>query len=53
MNWVQLWKTVLLFTLIGYSLLVIVVSIGGFRNIVEMLRELSPNSEPDDHDPGS
>lgn len=48
MNWAQFWKILLLFTLIGYSLLVIVVTIGGFRNLVEMLQELSPKAKPKD-----
>jgi len=45
MNWAQFWKILLLFTLVGYSFLVIVVTIGGFRNLVEMLRELSPGKD--------
>jgi len=40
MSWELLWKAVLALTLCGYSLLVIVVIIGGLRNIVDMLRDL-------------
>ncbi|HUU51630.1 MAG: hypothetical protein WBF32_13460 [Candidatus Aminicenantaceae bacterium] len=45
MNWVLLWKGVLLFTLFGYSLLVIIVFFGGIKNIVAMLKELSAPRE--------
>jgi len=45
MNWVLLWKGVLLFTLFGYSLLVIIVFFGGIKNIVSMLKELSAPRE--------
>lgn len=45
MNWVLLWKGVLLFTLFGYSLLVIIVFFGGIKNIVAMLKELSEPRE--------
>ncbi len=41
MNWVLLWKGVLLFTLFGYSLLVIIVFFGGLKNVVAMLKDLS------------
>lgn len=47
MNWSVLWKAVLIFTLAGYSLLVIVVIIGGTGNIVDMLRDLR---KPPDQD---
>jgi len=47
MNWELLWKIVLIFTLVGYSLLVIVVIIGGAGNIVDMLRDLR---KPPDQD---
>jgi hypothetical protein len=47
MNWELLWKIVLIFTLVGYSLLVIVVIIGGVGNIVDMLRDLR---KPPDQD---
>ncbi|MGB6864645.1 MAG: hypothetical protein WBE11_03065 [Candidatus Aminicenantaceae bacterium] len=45
MNWILLWKGVLLFTLFGYSLLVIIVFFGGIKNIVAMLKELSAPRE--------
>lgn len=41
MNWELLWKAVLIFTLSGYTLLVIIVIFGGARNIVDMLRDLT------------
>jgi hypothetical protein len=49
MNWELIWKFVLLFTIFGYSLLVIVVFFGGIRNIGQMLRELrEPIKESED-----
>jgi len=45
MTWMHLWKFVLILTLFSYSLLVIIVSIGGVKNLVQMLKELS---EPPD-----
>lgn len=48
MNWELLWKSVLIFTLSAYSLLVIVVMFGGIRNIVDMLRDLSNPPDPDE-----
>jgi len=46
MNWVILWKGVLLLTLIGYSLLVVIVFFGGINNIIAMLQDLSsPRNE--------
>ena len=47
MNWAMLWKAVLIFTLAGYSLLVIIVIFGGVGNIVDMLRDLT---KPPDQD---
>jgi len=47
MNWELLWKVVLIFTLLGYSLLVIIVILGGTSNIVDMLRDLR---KPPDQD---
>ncbi len=47
MNWGLLWKIVLVFTLAGYSLLVIIVIFGGVGNIVDMLRDLK---KPPDQD---
>ncbi len=40
MIWMHLWKFILILTLIGYSLLVIIVSIGGSKNLMQMLKEL-------------
>ena len=40
MNWVFLWKTVLIFTLAIYTILVIIVAIGGVKNIKEMFEDL-------------
>ena len=40
MNWMLFWKITLILTLSCYSLLVIVVFIGGLKNVVQMLREL-------------
>lgn len=50
MNWVLLWKSVLLFTLFGYSVLVIIVFFGGIKNINEMLKDLSaPPQTPENN----
>jgi hypothetical protein len=47
MNWILLWKFVLLFTLFGYFFLVCIVTFGGIGNIIEMLKDLSaPSKEP-------
>jgi len=49
MTWMQLWKFILILTLSTYSLLVIIVSIGGAKNIVQMLKELKePPDQPED-----
>ncbi|MBN1225024.1 MAG: hypothetical protein JXB23_17380 [Candidatus Aminicenantes bacterium] len=48
MNWILLWKFVLLLTLGGYSLLVIITSLGGIKNIISMLRDLR---QPPDESP--
>ncbi len=40
MNWQQLWKFVLIFTLSAYSVLVIIVIFGGLKNVVDMLKDL-------------
>lgn len=50
MNWVMFWKAVLVFTLVGYSVLAVIVFIGGLGNIADMLRELRKpvdEQEPD------
>ena len=40
MNWAALWRIVLLVTLIGYSLLVLVTTIGGVQNIKDLFKDL-------------
>ncbi len=40
MNWILLWKLTLIFTLSGYSLLVVIVFFGGIRNIIDMFKDL-------------
>jgi len=48
MNWTILWQIVLIFTLIGYSLMATIVLIGGIYNIRDLLRDLSPAApDPD------
>jgi hypothetical protein len=44
MNWILLWRGVLLFTLFGYAILVVFVFFGGIKNIVAMLKDLSTPS---------
>ncbi|MFC2165696.1 hypothetical protein ACFLT2_11955 [Acidobacteriota bacterium] len=44
MNWVPFWKFVLILTLGGYSLLVVIVAIGGIKNIISMLKDLKSDS---------
>lgn len=46
MTWMQFWKFILILTLIAYSLLVIIVSIGGMKNLVQMLKELKEPPDP-------
>lgn len=48
MNWELLWKIVLLFTLFGYAFLVIIVILGGSKNIVDMLQDLRNPPQDDD-----
>jgi hypothetical protein len=50
MNWMLFWKIVLIFTLSAYSILVVVVVIGGSKNIVQMLQELREPSPPLDEE---
>jgi hypothetical protein len=47
MTWAQFWRVVLIFCLSTYSILVVIVIIGGIRNIIDMLKDLSapPNQE--------
>jgi hypothetical protein len=40
MTWMLFWKFILILTLFSYSLLVIIVSIGGMKNVFQMLKEL-------------
>ena len=44
MNWAHFWKFVLISTLVGYSLLVVIVTIGGIKNIIAMLKDLKSDS---------
>jgi hypothetical protein len=44
MDWKLLWKILLILTLGGYSLLAIVVVIGGISNIIDMFKDLSTPS---------
>ncbi len=46
MTWMQFWKFILILTLIAYSLLVIIVSIGGMKNLVQMIKELKEPPDP-------
>ncbi len=46
MTWMQLWKFILIFTLSAYSLLVIIVSLGGMKNLFQMLQELKEPPDP-------
>ena len=41
MNWIILWKWILMITVILYGILVIVVAIGGFRDVLSMLKDLT------------
>ena len=50
MNWILLWKGVLLFTLFGYSLLVVIVFFGGINNVVAMLKDLSAPPQTSEND---
>jgi hypothetical protein len=50
MNWMLFWKITLILTLSCYSLLVIIVIIGGMRNVVQMLRELREPPDPSSED---
>jgi len=45
----QLWKFILILTLSSYSILVIIVTIGGMKNLIQMLKELKePLDQPED-----
>lgn len=45
MSWSLFWKFILLFTLFGYSILVVVVFFGGIGNIKQMLKDLKSTEE--------
>lgn len=47
--WLAFWTTLLLTTLAAYSVLVVVVTIGGFRDMLTMFRRLGdqPPTDPD------
>ena len=45
MDWTLLWKFLLIVTLGGYSLLTIIVVIGGIYNIIDMFRDLTSPPE--------
>ncbi len=44
MNWAHFWKFILISTLAGYSLLVVIVTAGGIKNIKAMLKDLKSDS---------
>jgi hypothetical protein len=50
MNWIILWKGILLLTLIGYSILAIIVFFGGIKNIIAMLKDLSAPTQTPEND---
>ena len=41
MSWMLLWKYILIIGVSLYAILVIIVTIGGFKDVVHMLKELS------------
>jgi hypothetical protein len=47
MIWKFLWKTVLLFTLCGYGILVVIVIFKGIGNIIDMLKDLKAQAPPE------
>ena len=47
MDWKLLWKFLLILTLGGYSLLAVVVVIGGIKNMIDMFKDLSLPAEAD------
>jgi hypothetical protein len=47
MIWKILWKSVLLFTLCGYGILVIIVISGGIGNIIDMFKDLKSSTPPE------
>ena len=47
MNWMILWKWILIITIALYGILVVIVAIGGFRDAMFMLKELTGNQTED------
>lgn len=47
-GWINFWGALLVVTLVVYALMVIYVSIGGFRDIKRMFRTLSDNKQNND-----
>jgi len=45
MNWLILWKSILIFTLVIYTVLVIIVGLGGIKDVVALLHDLSGNGD--------
>ena len=45
MSWVTLWKYILIIGVSLYSILLVVVAIGGFKDVLSMLKELSEPEE--------
>ncbi len=45
MSWELLWKIFLIITLVSYTILVIVVSIGGVKNIKDMFKDLNEQAK--------
>ena len=45
MTWIIFWKFLLIFTFCSYSLLALIVLIGGVGNIIDMLKDLTSNEE--------
>ena len=41
MSWELLWKSILILTLSAYSILVIIVFVGGLKNIKDMFKDLN------------
>ena len=56
-GWIFFWGALLLVTLMLYTVMVVYVSIGGFKDIRRMFRTLSSDGEnkpaPDDDEPGN
>lgn len=48
MNWELLWQSLLLITLFSYSALVVIVFVGGIKNIKDMLKDLQEQNKTSD-----